>query len=77
MYALRNEISSEIKFRIIAFIWAIIYSVTQYEQEDLALKVWGRNQFYHNSGMPNSMMQLLMLLTTLNEISLYITICFK
>ena len=44
---------------------------TQYEQEDLALKVWGRNQFYHNSGMPNSMMQLLMLLTTLNEISLY------
>ena len=27
MYALRNEISSEIKFRIIAFIWAIIYSV--------------------------------------------------
>ena len=50
---------------------------TQYEQEDLALKVWGRNQLYHNSGISNSMMQLLMLLTTLNEISLYITICFK
>ena len=30
---------------------------TTYEQEDLALKVWGRNQifFYHNSGMQNSM----------------------
>ena len=29
---------------------------TQYEQEDLALNVRGRNQiFYHNSGMPNSM----------------------
>ena len=27
VYALRNEISSEIKFPIIAFIWAIIYSV--------------------------------------------------
>ena len=31
---------------------------TPYEQEDLALKVRGKNQiffYYHNSGMPNSM----------------------
>ena len=49
----------------------------------------GTRFFLHNSGMTNSirpfpiqnfmllMMHLLMLLTTLNQISLYITICFK
>ena len=57
VHAGRSEISSEIKFWIIAFIWAIIYSV---------YSIWARGPcpqgmrkepdfFYHNSGMPNSM----------------------
>ena len=58
VHAGRNEISYEIKFWIIAFIWAIIYSV---------YSIWARGPcpqgtrkepdffYYHNSGMPNSM----------------------
>ena len=64
---------------------------TQYEQARGPCAQGMRKEpdfFYHNSGMPNSMrpfpiqnfiflmMHVLMLLTTLNEISLHITICF-
>ena len=64
---------------------------TPYEQEDLALKVLGRNQIFFISQFRYAklnetisstpfmllMMHLFMLLTTICEISLYITICFK
>ena len=91
VHAGRNEISSEIKFWIIAFIWAIIYSVYYIwargpcpqgmrKEPDLFLSQFRYaklNETISSTPFMLLMMHLFMLLTTLSEISLYITICFK
>ena len=91
VHAGRNEISSEIKIWIIAFIWAIIYSVYSIwttgpcpqgmrKEPDFFLSQFRHaklNETISSTSFMLLMMHLFMLLTTLSEISLYITICFK
>ena len=87
VHAGRNEVISGIKFESLPSFEPSFSQFTQYEQEDLAQGMRKEPDFLSqfryaklNETISNTMllmMHLLILFATLNEISLYITICFK